>query len=153
MQTQENLIEIIDQLVQLDIDAFHAYAQAADRAEIGAIRERLTEFQGEHERHVERLCGLLDELGAPAKPWSRRFEGFVTEGFVSPASEPGTIFAIGALRANEEVLRQRYQGALAKELDARVKDVLMSNCDDDARHREYLSSCLEEGVLIPGPGV
>src|SRR5579871_601326 len=103
----EKMVETLNDLIHLDIDAIHAYRQAIDGCEILEVKDRLTLFMGDHERHVADLGAAVRSLGrepAHGKDW----KGFFIEGFTAIMSQ-GDRTALLAMRGNEELTTRRYQ--------------------------------------------
>src|SRR4051812_26794874 len=105
----EEPVATLNDLIQLDIDAAHAYRQAIDACEIPAVREKLTAFMGDHEQHISELEGVVRVLGA-LPPQGKALRGFVIE--ASPAIvSRGDGSPLRAMRGNEETPPRRYDAA------------------------------------------
>ncbi|MBS0184905.1 MAG: DUF2383 domain-containing protein [Proteobacteria bacterium] len=57
--TQTKFSDALKSLLELDYDAIEAYKAAIERLENQTYKDKLTEFQEDHERHVEELSALL----------------------------------------------------------------------------------------------
>lgn len=131
-------------LAQLDIDAVHAYGQALERVDHPALRERLTSFRADHQRHVEDLSALIRGLGEQPPPYSRDFKGFLIEGFTLLRSLSGIEGALQAMKTNETLTNHRYNDALAIPLPPEVRAVVERHLADEQRHLLYVEQALRE---------
>lgn len=138
-----NAIEIMNDLIQLDVDAIRAYEQAIDACEIVSIQEKLRLFQGDHERHVTDLSALVRARGAEPKV-KRDLKGFLVEGFTAIASR-GDHSALSAMRGNEVLTTRTYKSAL-DDLDpaeAEARRIIAKNYDDEQRHLAWIKDALD----------
>lgn len=138
----EKVISILNDLIQLDIDAVHAYAQAIDNIEDAVVRGRLLEFQSDHERHIRELSQIVRDQGGTPIEHKRDFKGFLIEGMTAIRSATGTKGALKAMKTNEVLTNRKYEKALEEALPPRVRDLVMRNRDDERRHLQYIESCL-----------
>jgi uncharacterized protein (TIGR02284 family) len=142
----EKVISVLNDLIQLDIDAVHAYGQAIDNVEESVVRSRLLEFQNDHERHIRELGQeVLNQGGTPIEH-KRDFKGFLIEGMTAIRSATGTRGALKAMRTNEVLTNRQYDKALEEALPPRVRDLVMRNRDDERRHLQYIDSCLSSKI-------
>jgi hypothetical protein len=49
------MVKNLSSLVQLDIDAKNAYAQAIKNIDVAAIRDQMVKYQDDHKRHISEL--------------------------------------------------------------------------------------------------
>jgi uncharacterized protein (TIGR02284 family) len=138
----EKTISVLNNLIQLDIDAVHAYGQAIDNMDDAVVKNRLQEFQGDHERHIRVLMEVVREQGGTPIEYKRDFKGFLIEGMTAIRSAMGTKGALKAMKTNEVLTNRRYDAALQEDLPPRVRDIVMRNRDDERRHLQYIESCL-----------
>jgi len=61
--TESSLEDLLEDLIQLDHDAVHAYEAAIDRLHYAGFREALKGFCQDHLRHIEELGAQLSALG------------------------------------------------------------------------------------------
>ena len=61
--TESTIEDLLEDLIALDYDAADAYQAAVDRLNDSRYRSRLTEFKGDHLRHVEELGEVLSRMG------------------------------------------------------------------------------------------
>lgn len=138
----EKVISVLNDLIQLDIDAVHAYGQAIDAVEDSVVRGRLLEFQNDHERHIRELGQTVREQGGTPIEHKRDFKGFLIEGMTAIRSATGTKGALKAMKTNEVLTNRKYDKALEEDLPPRVRDLVLRNRDDERRHLQYIESCL-----------
>jgi len=131
-------------LIQLDIDAMHAYLQAIKNIDYTPIREQLGTFLEDHERHAVELSKGVRSLGAEPPEFSRDFKGFVIAGFTSLMSAAGTGRALEAMRSNEKLTNRKYREALDLGLPGDIRPLVGSNYADEQRHLAYIEQMLAE---------
>ena len=86
---EKNLIEALSNLVQLDIDAVHAYDQALKEIDDPIIKDRLLKFQDDHRNHISGLSKQIEELGGQPPEQSQDIKGYVIEAFTAIRSFTG----------------------------------------------------------------
>ena len=84
---ETNLIEALSNLVQVDIDAVHAYDLAVKEIEDPVIRDRLLKFQAEHRNHISSLSEQIKLLGGMPPDRSKDFKGNVIEAYIGGISD------------------------------------------------------------------
>jgi uncharacterized protein (TIGR02284 family) len=144
MDTRE-VCDKLNDLIKLDVDAVHAYDQAIEACVIDEVRDRLTEFRGDHDRHIRDLSAQVRALGA--EPEVRRdWKGFFIEGFTAIASQ-GDHSALLAMRGNEELTNRTYERALdMQDLTPEVRSLLERNFSDEQRHLSWIKNQLDARV-------
>ena len=55
MMTNEDMIDKLNSLIQLDIDAVQAYEQALDNIDMMMIRIQISDFRDDHQAHIRNL--------------------------------------------------------------------------------------------------
>jgi len=139
---KDQALKTLTSLRQLDIDATHAYTQAIERIDVPAIRQRLTEFRGDHERHIRDLEPCIRRLGGEPPERARDFKGFFIEGFTAVRSMLGTEGALKAMQGNEETPNKHYGEARQVDLPPDVRSVVERNYEDEKRHLAYVQDTL-----------
>jgi uncharacterized protein (TIGR02284 family) len=137
-------IEVMNDKIQLDLDAIVAYEEAIAACENIEVRARLQEFRGDHERHVEELSETVVRYGGQPKR-TRDFKGFVIEGFTKVASR-GDQSALQVMRGNEELTNRSYEAALKEQLPADVRALLEKNLSDERRHLAWIKDALSRKI-------
>lgn len=130
-------------LAQLDIDAIHAYSHAIERINIESVKENLTRFREDHERHVQLLSPVISELGGTPPEFKPDFKGFVIQGMTALRSVTGNEGALKAMRTNEELTNRTYEKALGWEMPADVRAIIEKNREDERRHLDYVNQAIE----------
>jgi uncharacterized protein (TIGR02284 family) len=143
MDTQEIVKRLID-LCQLDIDASNAYEQAIKNVDDANIRQKLEQFRGDHERHVNDLSSHIRRHGGEPPEHKPGVKGFVLQGFTAIRSAIGTESALKAMRSNENLTNRTYADALEWDTPDDVKQLIRKNYEDEQRHLRYIEDCLRD---------
>lgn len=128
------IIASLNDLAQLDIDAWHAFRQAIDQINDSVIRERLLMFQEDHYNHILNLSDRVSEFGGEPPEFSEDFVEYVTEGFTAISSMAGTRGALKAMQAAEQITNRKYSQVLEQKLPQDVRALLDMNFGDEKRH-------------------
>lgn len=140
----KDIINSLNDLIQLDADAVHAYEQAIERIDVPMIASRLDEFKTDHQRHISELSVAVRDLGGePVEP-SQDFKGFLIEGFTALRSVTGTEGALKAMKSNEELTNRKYEKALEAQLPDDIHELVQRNREDERRHLTYIEQALSE---------
>lgn len=141
------LIDELNNLIQLDIDAVRAYSQALGSVEDPEVSRQLTAFRGDHERHVTDLSALVRAAGGvPAD--APDLKGFFIEGMTAIRAMGGENAALSAMRDNERLTNRRYQAALQLTgLPDDVRGVIAANREDERRHLAWIQARVSRGVM------
>ena len=142
---QKEIHRKIRSLIQLDIDAVHAYQQAIDKTEHRGVRDQLNLFRKDHERHVRELSAKLVGMGEKA-PDSPDLKGYLIEGFTSLRSSTGTKGALKAMQTNEKLTNRKYEEAAKEDFPPEIRSLIESNRQDEAKHLRYVEQVLAEKV-------
>lgn len=146
------LLEQMKGLVQLDIDAFHAYAQAIKMIDITEVRETLLAFQLDHERHIRELSEAIAKHGGRPPDFARDFKGFLMEGMTAIVSTMGVEGALTAMRINEEATNVAYERAVALELPEPFRRIVDGAKRDERHHRQYIERAISQKVWQKNKG-
>jgi uncharacterized protein (TIGR02284 family) len=146
----EDTVTTLNDLIQLDIDAVHAYSQAIDACEVAEVRESLTSFKGDHERHIAELERVVRGLGGQP-PRVKDIKGFVIEGFTAIVSQ-GDRSALMAMRGNEEITTRRYDAARRANVPADVLQMIEANYKDEVRHLDWVKLAIDRKAWEKGRG-
>ena len=139
----KNLIEAMSNLVQLDIDAVHAYDQAVKEIDDKIIRDRLLKFQYEHRNHISGLSKQIENLGGQAPERSQDLKGYVIEAFAAIRSFTGLKGALNAMKTTEEITNRYYGEVVSWEAPSEVKELLRTYFSEEKIHLDYISSNLQ----------
>ena len=139
---REEILDNLENLIHLDVDATHAYDQAIKNVDDPLIKDKLIQFQGDHRRHIETLSTKMQELGGtPPKPTSD-FKGFFISGFTALRSLTGTKGALEAMETNERLTTSKYEKASALDLPADIAIIIRANLADEQRHLSFIREAL-----------
>ena len=140
---ENNLIETLSNLVQLDIDAVHAYDQALKEIDDPIIKKRLLKFQDDHRTHISGLSKDIEDLGGHPPEHSKDFKGYVIEAFTAIRSFTGLKGALKAMKTMAEITNRHYGEVVSWEAPSAVKEVLRTYFSEEKIHLDYLTSNLK----------
>ncbi len=140
---EKELIEAMVNLVQLDIDAVHAYNQAVKEIEDPIIRDRLLTFQEDHRKHIAGLSKHIEALGGQPPEPSQDFKGYVIEAFTAIRSYTGLTGALKAMKTTEEITNRHYGEVVSWQAPPAIKESLRAYFSEEKIHLEYIDSNLQ----------
>jgi rubrerythrin len=136
------IIDLLNDLIQLDVDAVEAYSHAIKHVEYHDIKKRLLDYQDDHQNHIRDLTAMVQALdGRPIKP-TPDLKGYLIEGFTLLRSLTGTKGALEAMFTNEKLTNKRYGEAAAQDLPEEVMKWVKTNLTQEIRHLGYLEDVL-----------
>lgn len=136
------VIEKLNKLAQLDIDAVEAYKQALKNIDSKDVFEKINQFCLDHERHILDLTQAVRNLGGNPVEKTLDVKGFLIEGFTAIRSATGTEGALKAMKMNEKLTNSQYDDAVKCDWPANVRDIIERNYADEKRHLQYIESVL-----------
>jgi uncharacterized protein (TIGR02284 family) len=139
----DDAIKNLNSLIQLDVDAAHAYEQAISSVEDAPVKEKLTGFQVDHLRHIEELSLEVRNLGGTPPEHSKDFKGYLIEGFTSLRSITGTDGALKAMEQNEVLTNKKYGKALEWDVPSSAKALIKKAARDEQIHLQFIRDTLE----------
>ncbi len=143
VRESEEVVSDLNDLIELDYDAIAAYQAAIERLESAAYKTKLTEFLGDHKRHVEELgTEVRKEGGNP--PTDGDAMKIMTKGKVVIADLFGDEAILKAMRANEEVTNKKYEAAVEEGYAEHIQTILRKGLADERRHKGWLIATLEK---------
>ena len=140
---QKETIKALSELVQVDIDAVHAYDRALKEVDDEIIQSRLNEFQKEHRDHIRVIFEQIRAAGGQPPAFSQDFKGYVIEAFAALRSFTGMEGALQALQTTEEITNRYYSDIVSKKAPDAVKDILRKHYTEERIHLDYIRSNLE----------
>ena len=147
----EKQIEELNELIRFDYDAIGAYHSAIDDISEIAVRQPLTQFRGDHERHVVDLAAIVRRLGgSPVE--SPGLKGIIRKTMTKVAGLGGTELTLKAMRSNEEVLNKTYAHHLSLDFPDDIKEVIRRNYSDEQRHLAWVEQALQNRLWETGAG-
>lgn len=139
----KELISDLGDLIELDYDAIAAYKAAIERLDNAAYKAKLTEFLGDHERHVVELGKAVREQGG-TPPTEGDAMKIMTKGKVVIADLFGDEAILKAMRANEEVTNKKYEEAVEEGYPEPIQALVRKGLADERRHKGWLETTLEK---------
>ena len=137
----DKTIEELNDLVRFDYDAIGAYDEAIAGISEPTIRDQITRFRGDHERHVTELSAEVRRLGGtpPERPGAR---GILRKTLTKVAGLVGTEAVLRAMRSNEEVLSKQYGERVKLDLPQDIMALVRRNLSDEQRHLTWIEQAL-----------
>ena len=134
----KSVVSTLHSLLQLDRESIEAYRLALEHlVDDPMARDTLESFCVDHERHVRELRVMLRAFGGD----DRLDEGrLLPRGPTDFSGLPGTVPVLRALKANEDQVVRAYQAALSIDAPADCLDIVRRNCNDQLRHRAWLTA-------------
>lgn len=143
MERTEHVIELLNDLIQLDVDAVEAYGQAIKRMEYHDIQRRLADFQDDHKNHVQNLTAMVRQLGGNALTPTPDLKGYLLEAFTALRSMTGAKGALEAMLSNEKVTNRKYKEAATRDLPEEVLKLIETHLSQEVRHLNYIVEVLD----------
>jgi uncharacterized protein (TIGR02284 family) len=141
--SQQKIIDELNEVLQIDIDAVGAYQTAIDSINDFEIKRQLLQFKTDHERHVTDLNGLVLRFGGdPHKRPDLR--GVVRKGFTKVAGLVGIEATLRAMLSNERLTNDVYSRHVGKPFPPDVLEVLRRNYGDEQRHFAWIETALRQ---------
>ncbi len=131
---EHSIKQVLNDLIQVDIDTFHVYTQAAQNVKNKELKELLLSFAANHEEHVNILSKLVLDLGGHPPSFSRDFKGFLTSGYTAIKVAGGKLRTLDAMETNEIISKRYYNKALSMTLPRNIKEIINRNLNDEKRH-------------------
>lgn len=140
--TREEVLENLEMLIQLDVDASHAYDQAIKNVSEPVIKDRLVSFQTDHRKHIDLLTAKVLELGGQPPELTSDFKGFLITGFTALRSLTGTKGALQAMETNERLMNAKYSDASKLSFPDDLLAIVQSNLADEQRHLSFIREAI-----------
>ena len=140
--TTLDVVDMLNDLIQLDYDAIHAYEAAIGRIDSEEHQRHLAAFKEDHERHTEELDAVVRELGG--KPVNRSIiKHVVTAGKIAFADLIGDKTVLQALKTEENDINKAYERmAGRRDLPPEAVPVIQAGFGDERRHRDWLEKTI-----------
>lgn len=150
--TEDDKLELLQDLIKLDHAAAEAYEEAIERLDNAEYKARLTAFMRDHSRHIEELSPIVRAMGGEV-PKDAGAKDWLTEGKVVLSSLMGERAILKAMRSNEEDTNTAYERAVEK-APAEARDIVARGLADERRHRDWILAQLGEApdATRPRPG-
>ena len=136
------VINRLNDLIQLDVDAVEAYEQAMKHVKYDDIRKKFEQFRDDHKGHIGSLSSLVQMLdGRPAKA-SPDLKGYLLEAFTALRSLTGTKGALEAMMTNEKLTNRKYGQAVELDFPEHVMKLVRDNRTHEELHINYIREVL-----------
>ncbi|WP_169712033.1 DUF2383 domain-containing protein [Methylophaga nitratireducenticrescens] len=136
------VITKLSDLVALEFNAIETYEAAIERLENLDYRAKLTEFLGEHERHLLELCdAIIQEGGTP--PDGGYYKQLLIKGPVVMAGIGGDKAILQAMLLNENLTNKLYQNANDEIFPGYIQLKLKQALGEVRHHRVWIESAVE----------
>jgi rubrerythrin len=143
MTADTSQIALLNDLLQLDHDAVHTYSLTIRQLKNETYQEMIRSFRSDHERHIEELTQLIEQLGG--SPASLPHASAVLKlDLQIMAGIAGDAAVLMAFRANERQVRDKYQRAADMALPGTAAATVMHAASDEARHFEWVDRTLRQ---------
>jgi uncharacterized protein (TIGR02284 family) len=139
---RDDILNNLEKLIQLDVDATHAYDQAIKNVNEQVIKDKLIQFQADHRRHIDLLSAKVLELGGTPPELTSDFKGFIITGFTALRSLTGTKGALEAMETNEKLTTSKYEEASKKDFPVDILTIVQSNLSDEQRHLSFVREAI-----------
>ena len=139
---QSHIVDHLNDLLQLEFDAVHAYTTALNHVDDRGIADHLTSFRADHNHHISDLVKLVKSNGGEpkAKP---DMKGPFLKGLTGVVSRTGDKNALWIMLQNENLTNKAYENATAEEWPADIQEVMDRNLSDERRHRAWIQETLD----------
>ncbi|HEY3306828.1 MAG TPA: DUF2383 domain-containing protein [Desulfuromonadaceae bacterium] len=138
----KDIFKHLEKLIQLDIDACHAYDQAIEKIDELVVKEKLVLFKADHRRHVDVLSAKMAQLGGTPPEFAKDFKGFFISGFTALRSLTGTGGALEAMETNERLTNSSYEKAVKEDFPTDIATTIRENYADEQRHLSFIREAL-----------
>lgn len=147
---EADLVAELNDMLQLDHDAVHAYTLAAKLLKSEVHRNTIESYRADHERHIRELTelvrahgGIPMQLPHPTGPFKLAVQAAGKLG-----GDRGVLLAF---KANERQVRDKYRRVANRQHPEDVAVVLQRAAADEAKHYAWALEALEDlGVSQSG---
>jgi uncharacterized protein (TIGR02284 family) len=140
---RDDILDNLEKLIHLDVDATHAYDQAIKNVNEQVIKDKLIQFQADHRKHIDLLSAKVLELGGTPPELTSDFKGFIISGFTALRSLTGTKGALEAMETNEKLTTSKYEEASKKDFPVDILSIIQSNYADEQRHLSFVREAIQ----------
>lgn len=142
--THAEIIDGLNELLELDVDAVAAYRVAIDKLEDRDRAMQISGYLQDHERHIRELREAITDLGGTPRNPSEEI-GPLKEGLLKLGAIGGDRGLLMAWRTNELMVRATYDdyASKANEWPDRLKALIDRNALDEERHYRWVVEVLQ----------
>ena len=142
--TADDAGTMLNDLIQLDIDAIQAYEAAINKVDDASYKQQLTAFRNDHERHTQELGAIVRGLGQEP-PSGGDMKQLLTVGKVAFADLMGDGAILRAMKTNEDDTNTAYERAAKRtDLPAAAEPVVQAALADERRHRDWIETTIAQ---------
>lgn len=141
MKVPEMITEL-SRLVQLEADEASAYDAAVAMVPAGPLRDELSLFRLEHQRHLLALHDLFLKLRHSPPEVEPDVHGVVIGALTPPRPPSSATELLTALRGNEQLSCSLYAKAIARPFPAAVQEVLVRIHGEERHHLDWIERAL-----------
>ncbi len=141
--TQSNFLDYLKDLIALEYDAYEAYQMAIDKIESKLYKDKLTEFQIDHDRHIKDLSQILanyndGSVKAPdIKQWLAKM--MISIGNLL-TSDRGILRVMSYIESDTNTAYARYTNY--EGIEESVTKTLQQNLMDEKKHKQWIEHTL-----------
>ena len=136
------IIDRLDSLAEVDIDAANAYTQAIKVIDIKLVIGTLEEYRSDHERHYDSLSRAIKNLRGKPPDISPDFKGFLISGFTRIRGKTGMMGALEAMESNEKLTIKKYKEAAEMDFPRDILNIVVDNYRDEIKHFDFFRTQL-----------
>jgi bacterioferritin (cytochrome b1) len=138
---QEDFSEALKELLELDYSAVDAYEAAIERLENPGYQQKLEEFKGDHERHIQEISSLLSKNHQDVPEKGSLGKQLLATGKVVLANMMGDNTILQAMKSNEIDTNTAYERMRDhKNKWPEAEDIISRGLNDEKKHKEWLES-------------
>lgn len=140
--TQSKLNDAIQDLIELEYDALEAYEAAIEKLDSKEYREKLKEFCGDHQRHINELSKLAKTHGV-SPPEGPSAKQWLTKGKVYLSNLFGDTAILNAMLSNEKDTNTAYKTFTERgDLWDNLKVIIRDAYEDEKKHKKWLEETI-----------
>lgn len=141
--SHDKIIEELNEVLQIDLDAVGAYQTAINAVREPEIKQQLESFRADHERHIQDLQAVIRKSGGQPRQ-KPDLAGAVRKGFTAVAGLVGTESVLRAMLSNEKKTNDVYAHHVQMGFPQDIVDLLRKNFGDEQRHYSWIESALQQ---------
>ena len=145
--TGSDFRSLVENMIILEHDAIAAYTTTIERLESASHKAKITEFRGDHERHLRELHDMARACGANI-PAEGDMKQILTTGKVKLAGLMGGDGALlKAMGSNENDTIQAYKQASENSVvPAEHRPIFQRGLEDERKHQAYMESAAQKAA-------
>jgi hypothetical protein len=140
----------LSSIVQLDVNAAHAFGEAIEKTEILSLRDQFRKFRDAHNLHVQALSKVIRALDVIPPEYTQDFKGVLMEGWAAIRGSMGVEGTLKAMKTNMEYTAKKYREATALPFTPNIQDLVERNYRVVQGHLEFLEKALANRVWEQG---